>query len=127
MGVIFMPMIAYNPKNTIWRRKLYNIGDSFILTLPRYIIGKKWHNYLNYYTREVYIELTEKSNVFIIRDTLTENSLRVKVQDIGLYGIVLTKLNIGDIRTQLKSHLVNYVRIEKQADNSLKIEFLLND
>lgn len=76
------------------KRKLYKMGGSFVLTLPKKYLGNDWHHHITYNNRSVYIEEVKPGEIKILKNP-TPSSYRVPIRDIGLYAVLLNGHTIG--------------------------------
>ena len=107
------------------KRRLYRMGGSYILTLPKKVIGKEWHKHLTWTERFVYIQELDEEGSFLISRHETPNSFRVVVRDLGLYGILLTANVISYAKRKFLTRLDRKrILLESNGVDTIKATFV---
>lgn len=104
-------------------RKIYKVGGySYILTLPKKLLGKEWLKQINLQKREVYIEEI-KQGLFNILRYKSNNSFICEVrEEFGLFAICLSKYNIGANRDLLKDKKDQLVYIRSNLQDKIQVK-----
>lgn len=108
-------------------RRIYKVGGySYILTLPKKLLGKSWIKQITYLKREVYIQEI-KDGLFNILRYKTDNSFLCQVrEEFGLFAICLSKYNIGANRDILKDKKDCVVYVKSNLQDKLQVKLKLD-